>query len=224
MSRALLLLLVAAVVAAVSITVERHRPLDPDEPIAVDGSLIAGGARTFDSLQTPVRIAIDHDSPAEIEARLKLEQVWTDRVRSQMAALVGSDIDLCNTYDRERLIAALHAYYDARGRQKTSFAMRGPNGRSAIEEAWATGSDRMIDQFVRYIFVLGFLRVAEIEAPPRSDGDADKERRPDFVHPVVWRLTLFFNPPGPRYPEFINVVGAIKSANNPCATANAHDR
>ena len=74
---------------------QTHRPLDPDEPIAADGSLTAGRALTIFDFE-PVLGAFDppyppsdSDDPKNFEERIQLEKTWTDRSREEIAKLLG---------------------------------------------------------------------------------------------------------------------------------------
>lgn len=146
----------------------RHRALDPDEPIAADGSLIAGRAHTvFDSEPAlgafSERARSDSDDPKDFQERLKDERWWTDHSRERIAQLLGRpDRSLCDNAKHKQLIAAVRSYYDARGRQKASFTLRGPRAKAAIEQEWSTPLDQRIDQFVRETILSGFLRKDEI--------------------------------------------------------------
>jgi len=159
---------IAAVVYAIVFAPNgRHRPLGPDDPIAADGSMIAGRARTiFDTepaLREPPRP--DPDDPKDFEQRLKDEKRWTDHSREPIAQLVGPlDRSLCENARHKRLIASVRLYYDARGRQKHSFALRGPRAKAAIEKEWSTPLDQRIDNFVRATLVAGFLRKDDVPA------------------------------------------------------------
>jgi hypothetical protein len=138
-------------------------PLDPDEPVAADGSSSAGQARTiFDTEpllgafgEPPRR---DPDDPKELQARAEIEQRWVDNARDAIGPwLSRSDWRLCEEDARVDLIKAVRHYYDTRGRQKASFALRGPGGKAFIERAWAMPLDRDIDAMVRHFAASGFL-------------------------------------------------------------------
>ena len=140
-----------------------HLPLDPDEPIAADGSLAAGQARTIFDVE-PLLGAFgepprpDLDDPKELRTRAKFEQRWADNARDAIGPwLHRSDWRLCEEDARVDLIAAVRLYYDTRGRQKANFALAGPNSRAFIERAWATSLDRDIDAMVRHFAASGFL-------------------------------------------------------------------
>jgi len=62
-----------------------HRALDPDEPIAANGSMIAGKARTIYDTE-PLLGAFgqtrpDPDDPQDFDERIKIEKWGTDRAR-----------------------------------------------------------------------------------------------------------------------------------------------
>jgi hypothetical protein len=172
--RALRIILALSILATLVLALTQRsarRALDPDEPIAADGSLIAGRARTvFDfepllgALDDP-NVRPDPDDPKDFEDRIAIEKDWTDRSREPIAKLVGPlDASSCEDANRKRLIEALHTYYDARGRQKNSFALRGPRAKAAIEREWSTPLDRKIDAFVRRAVLSGFLHKREVLA------------------------------------------------------------
>ena len=52
------------------------------------------------------------------------------------------DTSSCEETSRKRMIAAVRTYYDARGRQKHSFSLRGPHANAAIEREWSTPLDQ----------------------------------------------------------------------------------
>ncbi len=147
-----------------------HLPLDPDEPIAADGSMVAGGARTLydtEPLMGDPPPAEDPDDPLVFAAYLRLEQPWIDRSRDAGARVVGPvDWSLCDEDAQAALIAGLRTYYDARGRQKASFALRGPQARAFSQQVWSTPVDQRIDEFAREAVAAGFLQAREL--PRRS--------------------------------------------------------
>lgn len=152
---------------------EAHQPLDPDEPIAADGSLAAGRTLTIFDFE-PVLGAFDppyppsdSDDPKNFEERIQIEKTWTDRSRIEISKLLGPlDTSTCEDANRHRLIAAVRTYYDVRGRQKYSFSLRGPRAKAAIEREWSTPLDQRIDDFVRQAVQSGFLHKTEV--PERS--------------------------------------------------------
>lgn len=94
---------------------------------------------------------------------MTIEKPWTDRSRQGIAKLLGPlDASACEEANRKRLIAAVRIYYDTRGRQKHSFALRGPHAKAAIELQWSSALDQRIDTFVRQAVRSGFLHKHEI--------------------------------------------------------------
>jgi hypothetical protein len=156
----------------------RHFPLDPDEPIAADGSATAGQTRTiFDT--EPLLGAFgepprpDLNAPAELKARLENQQGWMDHARDAIGPwLYRSDWRRCEEAARIDLIEAVRLYYDTRGRQKASFALSGPPAQAFIEQAWATQLDRDIDAMVRHFAASGFLDTSFL--PGRSYSELAK--------------------------------------------------
>jgi hypothetical protein len=146
-----------------------QRPLDPDQPIAADGSMSAGRARTiydnpllgaFGELPPP-----NPDDPDDFGERIKLEHPGGDLARDAMARAIGPiDGSLCESAAHQRLMTAVQHYYDARGRQKHSFSLRGPRANAAIEKEWSTPVDRRIDEFVRRALLSGLLHKNEVLA------------------------------------------------------------
>jgi hypothetical protein len=167
---ALVVVLVAIVFQVAFGPRSARRALDPDEPIAADGSKIAGGARTiydtnpaFGAFGAPPRP--DPDDPKDFEQRIKDEKWSMDHSRDAIAALLGpSEWSSCDDAARKKLIAAVQIYYRARGGQKNSFAARGPRAKAAIEQEWSTPLDRHIDEFVRRALQSGFIHKNEMPA------------------------------------------------------------
>src|SRR5258707_13431747 len=96
--------------AMVLIPFERQIPLDPDQPLAADGSLVAGRARTifqFDPLLgafDEVRPA-DPDDPHDFEEYFAIESNWVDRSRDGIVDLIEPICPaLFGLEKRERLI------------------------------------------------------------------------------------------------------------------------
>ncbi len=145
-----------------------HRALDPDEPIAADGSMIAGKARTIYDTNPLLGVfgeppRPDPDDPRDFEQRIAIEKWGTDHARDAMAQQIGPvDGSLCEPSVHTRLMTALHRYYDVRGRQKHSFSLRGPRATAAIGKEWSTPLDRRIDEFVRRALLSGFLHKNEV--------------------------------------------------------------
>jgi hypothetical protein len=169
------LLASALAAAVVLVPFARHLPVDPDEPLAANGSLTAGRARTifqFDPLLGAFDEArpADPDDPNRFEQYFEFERNWTDRSRDAIADLIEPiGPGVCRLERRKRLIAAIRTYYDARSRQKASFRLRGPRASRFIEQAWSTATDRRIDSFVRQLVTLGFLQPGDLS--PRSYPD-----------------------------------------------------
>src|SRR5271170_2438337 len=116
-----------AVLAATALAVAfepraKHRALDPDEPIAADGSMTAGRARTIYDTNPILRADAeaprpDPDDPREFEQRIAIEKWGTDHVRDAMAQQIGPvDGALCEPAAHAQLMTAVHNYYDVRGR------------------------------------------------------------------------------------------------------------
>jgi hypothetical protein len=149
---------------------EAHRALDPDEPIAANGSMIAGKARTiydtnpllgaFGELPRP-----DPDDPKNFRWWIEIERPMHDRARDQMAQLLGAlDDSRCEDPARRKLIDAVQLYYRTRGNEMRSFTLRGPHAKAAMEAEWSTLLDRRIDDFVRRALLSGFLHKNEVPA------------------------------------------------------------
>jgi hypothetical protein len=147
-----------------------HVPLDPDEPVAADGSLMAGRMRTifdFDPVLSKPKPANNSDDPEQVAARIAIEKPWTDRSREAIVRILGPmDWSFCEEFQRKRTIAAVRAYYNERGLQKASFLLGGPRAKAAIEQAWSTPVDRRIDEFTRQLVASGFLHPRDV--PERS--------------------------------------------------------
>jgi hypothetical protein len=195
--RAPALVLAALVVASVMLPpLGRHAPLDPDEPIAKDGSHAGGLARTifdfepvlgaFDEPKPP----IDPDDPKAIREGFELDKDWTDRRRERIIEFLdAADAAFCDEAYRQRLITAIKAYYDARGRQKMGFSRRGPRAKIFIEAAWSTLLDQRIDAFVRRLVISGTVKPPDL--PDRS------------------------------YPEFAKVIGGLAVRGDGCGSSSA---
>jgi hypothetical protein len=145
-----------------------HRVLDPDEPIAADGSMTAGRVQTIYDTSPILRAAAeapraDGDDPDDFGQRLTIEQPGDDHAGDAMVQVIGPvDGSLCESAAHQRLMTAVHIYYDTRGRQKYSFSLRGPRASTAIEKVWSTPIDRRIDEFVRQAVLSGFLHKNEV--------------------------------------------------------------
>jgi hypothetical protein len=109
----------------------RRRLLDPNEPIAADGSLAAGRAHTFFDSE-PAHSAFaqprpDSDDPADFEPLIKNDRVWAETDRALFERLLGRlDWSLCKGSDHQLLLMAVRDYYQTRGREKYVFSLRGP--------------------------------------------------------------------------------------------------
>jgi hypothetical protein len=169
--RAALIVVLAAIVFQITFGPRAaRRALNPDEPIAADGSMIAGKSRTiydtnplFGALGAPPRT--DPDDPKDFEQRIKDEKWSMDHSRDAIAALLGPpDWSSCENAARKKLIAAVQIYYRTRGGQKYSFALRGPRAKAAIEKEWSTPLDLRIDEFVRRALQSGFIHKNEVPA------------------------------------------------------------
>jgi hypothetical protein len=149
---------------------EAHRALDPDEPIAADGSMIAGKARTiYDT--NPLLGAFgepprpDPDDPKDFQWMIEIERPGMEHARQAMARLLGPlDASRCQEAARRQLIEAVHLYYRTRGTDIHSFTLRGPHAKTAMENEWSTPLDRDIDRFVRRALQSGFLHKNEVPA------------------------------------------------------------
>lgn len=161
--------LAAVMIAFVFAPGDRHRLLDPNDPIAADSSTIAGRARTiYDS--NPLLGALNQDrsnsdDPADFEPLIKTERPFTERDRSLFARLRPRlDWSLCKGGGRQMLILAVRTYYEERGRLLSEFSHRGPRAKSAIEQEWSTPDDRQIDDYVRHAVQYGILHKSEFPA------------------------------------------------------------
>ena len=81
-----------AAVTAAFLPRDEHRPLDPHEPIAADGSLLAGRAHTiFDSepaLGAYGSPQSNSDDPADFEPVIKNDRGWADTDRALFKSLL----------------------------------------------------------------------------------------------------------------------------------------
>jgi hypothetical protein len=147
-----------------------HRALDPDEPIAADGSMIAGKARTIYDTNPLLGAFGEHrrpdpDDPKEFGWLIENDRWFAGHDRDTIAKLIGPlDAARCADVSRKELIAAVRTYYGTRGREKHSFSLRGPRAKAAIEQEWSTPVDQRIDEFVRRAVQSGFLHKNEIPA------------------------------------------------------------
>lgn len=168
--RVMLVAVLAAVVFAVAFTPrDTHRPLDPDQPIAADGSMRAGRALTiYDTnplLGAFGQVRPDPDDPGDFQPRIDDQRRMNEQDRLQMKALIGPlDWSRCQDTARTLLISTVRTYYGMRGRQMHSFSLRGPRAKAAIETEWSTPLDRQIDDFVRHAVQYGILHKNEVPA------------------------------------------------------------
>jgi hypothetical protein len=168
--RALLIVVLAAIAFEfVFLPREKYRALDPDEPIAADGSMTAGRSRTIHDTNPLYRAAsqarADSDDPADFATPLKNERAWAEGSRADIKLLIGRlDWSRCQDRPHRLLIDAVHDYYGTRGREKQSFALRGPRAKAAIDEVWSTPLDRQIDDFVRHAVQYGIVHKSEVPA------------------------------------------------------------
>jgi hypothetical protein len=145
-----------------------HRVLDPNDPIAADGSLIAGRAHTifdtnpaYGAFRPPARS--DSDDPADFEPAIKRDRGWAESDRALFKRLLGRlDWSLCTGSDRRWLLLAVRTYYATRGREKYIFSVRGPRATAAIEREWSTPADQGIDDYVRHALQYGILHKSDV--------------------------------------------------------------
>jgi hypothetical protein len=170
-----------------------RRVLDPQEPIAADGSMIAGRAATiydtnplFGAFKQPLP---GSDEPQDIEADLK-HAVWTaQHDRGPIKNLLGPlDWKRCKDIAHMVLLSAVRTYYGTRSREISRFSIRGPNATAAINTVWSTPDDRQIDEFVRHALQYGILHKADL--------------------------------PAKTYPEFAKIFADVQELGNGCASAD----
>jgi hypothetical protein len=141
----------------------KRRVLDPNDPIAADGSMIAGRATTIYDTEPAYRTPVDphptSDDPADFEPLIKRDRAWAESDRALFKRLLKQRLDwsLCKGTDRLLLMAAVRSYYSNRGRAKQLFSLRGPRAAAAIEQEWSTPLDREIDDYVRHVLAYGIL-------------------------------------------------------------------
>jgi hypothetical protein len=148
---------------------DRHRVRDPNEPIAANGSLIAGRAHTIydtePSLGAFKETRPNSDDPDDFEPLIKTERQFAERDRSLFKSLLGRlDWSLCRGGDRQMLTLAVRTYYEERGRLISQFSHRGPRAQAAIEREWSTPDDRQIDDYVRHTLQYGILHKSDFPA------------------------------------------------------------
>src|SRR5258708_32149390 len=108
---------------------EKHLPLDPDEPIAADGSSVAGNARTIFDVE-PLLGAFgepkppDHDDTKEMQTRAEIEAHWTEAARDAIGPwLYRSDWRLCEGDARVDLIAPVRPRCETAARAEGRLAL-----------------------------------------------------------------------------------------------------
>lgn len=144
-----------------------RRILGPQDPIAADGSLVAGRAHTFfDSKAAALtQQRPDSDDPVDFEPLLEKERPFAERERASFRPLLARlDWSLCDGTDHLTLVRAVRSYYQERGRQIKQFSFRGPRAKAAVEAEWSTPPDREIDNYVRHALQYGILRQSEVRA------------------------------------------------------------
>jgi hypothetical protein len=158
----------AAVVGGYLASGGGHRPLDPNEPIAADGSMISGRAHTiFDTEPTLDAYGAprsDSDDPADFEPAIKNDRGWAETDRSLFKGLLARKLDwsACAPNTHVMLLLAVRTYYGMRGREKHVYAVRGPRAKAAIEREWSTPADEDIDDYVRHALQYGILHKSDV--------------------------------------------------------------
>jgi len=146
-----------------------HRPLDPDEPIAANGSMIAGRAHTvydtepaLGAFRTPPRS--DSDDPADFEPLIKADRPTIEFDRSLFKRVLTEPLDssLCKAQQHNMLLLAVRNYYAERGREQRTYTRRGPLAAAAFEREWSTPADREIDNYVQHAVQYGLLHKSEM--------------------------------------------------------------
>src|SRR5208282_2420501 len=140
---------------------------DPNDPIAADGSMIAGRAATiydtnpaYGAFRQPLPGSDDpHDVEADIPHARRLAEIDRTAIKKLLGPLNWSR---CKNRPHIALLSAVQDYYGARGRELSRFAARGPHAKAAIEEVWSTPADREIDDFVRHAVQYGILHKSEL--------------------------------------------------------------
>jgi hypothetical protein len=163
----------AAVAIAYTLAPSRsHRPLDPYEPIAADGSMVAGRAATIYDTNPLLRArsSVASDDPADFERIIKIEHPFIAHDRSPFTRLLGRlDWSLCQGSDRQLLMMAVRSYYEERGRLLAEFSHRGPRAKSAMDREYSTPADREIDDYVRHALQYGILQKSDFPARTYPD-------------------------------------------------------
>jgi hypothetical protein len=153
-----------------------NRPLDPNEPIAADGSMIAGRAHTIydtepalGAFRTPPRS--DSDDPADFEPLMKADTPSIEFDRASFKRLLVEPLDaaLCKEREHRTLLFAVRDYYGERGRERRAYTLRGPLAAAAFEREWSTPADRDIDDYVRHAVQYGLLHKREMVNDPYGE-------------------------------------------------------
>jgi hypothetical protein len=153
-----------------------NRPLDPSEPIAANGSLIAGRAHTIydtepalGAYSTPPRS--DSDDPADFEPLMKADEPTIEFDRGSFKRLLDEPLDssLCKEREHRTLLLAVRNYYGERGREDRTYTLRGARATAAFEREWSTSADRDIDNYVRHAVQYGLLHKSEMANDPYGE-------------------------------------------------------
>lgn len=141
--------------------------LGPNAPIAADGSMMAGRARTRPADGAFPQASPTSDNPADFEPAIERERSYADFLRSRLQMLAGKlDVSLCKGSERQTMFFAVRDYYQTRGREKHNFSLRGPRAAAAIEREWSGAADRNIDNNVRHAVQYGFLHKHDFATVP----------------------------------------------------------
>lgn len=164
----------AAAVAYVFAPGAGRRVLDPNDPIAADGSMTAGRAATIYDTNPLLRASKEphatSDDPADFEPLIRLDRGWAVTDRALFKGLLGRlDWSLCKGGKRQMLLLAVRTYYSMRGREKYVFSLRGPRATAAIEHEWSTPADREIDDYVGHAVQYGILHKSDVPKDPYAE-------------------------------------------------------
>jgi hypothetical protein len=159
----------AAVAIAYTLTPSRsNRPLDPNEPIAADGSMTAGRAATIYDTNPLLRARLsdDSDDPADFSRQIKADRPIIAADRALFKRLLSRPLDasLCKARDHTMLLLAVRTYYSERTREKRAYALRGPHANAAIQKEWSAPAVAEIDDFVRHAVQYGLLHKGELRS------------------------------------------------------------
>jgi hypothetical protein len=168
-----------------------RRVLDPNGPIAADGSMIAGRAPTIydtNPLFGAFRQSLPgSDEPQDIEADIIHAKWSAEHDRAPIEKLLGPlNWSRCKKVAHVLLVSAARTYYGTRGREISRFSVRGPRAKAAIEQVWSTPADRQIDDFVRHALQYGILHKNDL--------------------------------PGKTYPEFARMFDDVQELGAGCTT------